>query len=83
MLFLNSKEIKVYKLDRKNPKELKEEGDSLVFNLIEEINIFEISNLVTKKNMKNIVTIQFNSKKIRAVINYNRFNHGCRYKKFY
>jgi hypothetical protein len=65
MLFLNTKEIKIYKLERLliNQKKLKPQGESesLSFVLIESIKIQEIITIITRKQTKNIVTIQFTS----------------------
>ena len=65
MLFLNTKEIKIYKLERLliNQKKIKSQGESesLSFVLIESIKIQEIITIITRKQTKNIVTIQFTS----------------------
>jgi hypothetical protein len=79
MLFLDNKEIKIYKLERgvnknttitestRNSKELKDvkspsnENESLSFVLIECIKIHEIITIITRKQTKNVVTIQFTS----------------------
>ncbi len=79
MLFLDNKEIKIYKLERggnknvltsestRDSKELKEtksshnENESLSFILIECIKIIEIITIITRKQTKNVVTIQFTS----------------------
>ena len=63
---MNSLEIKIYKLDRKisgSSSQESKEGESLSFTLIEEIKIEDIITLITKKAMKNIINIQFNSNK--------------------
>jgi hypothetical protein len=57
MLFLNSQEIKVFKLERKNLTET----DSLSFILLETIRICDIFMILTKKQTKNVVTLQFTS----------------------
>jgi hypothetical protein len=57
MLFLNSQEIKVFKLERKNQTET----ESLSFILLETIRISDIFSILTKKQTKNVVTLQFTS----------------------
>jgi hypothetical protein len=79
MLFLDNKEIKIYKLERgvnknnltteftRDSKEINEtksihnENESLSFILIECIKINEIITIITRKQTKNVVTIQFTS----------------------
>jgi hypothetical protein len=67
MLFLNSDEIKVFKLERKSMLN-NESTDGLSFILLETIQICDIITIVTRKQTKNIVTIQFTS------INYGKTN---------
>jgi hypothetical protein len=57
MLFLNGQEIKIFKLERK----LEKDNDSLSFILIETIRISDIITIITRKQSKNIVNIQFTS----------------------
>jgi len=67
MLFLDNRQIKIYKLERhlvrnvSNKSNLKNENESLSFVLIESIKICEIITIITRKQTKNIVTIQFTS----------------------
>lgn len=61
MLFLNDKEIKIYKLERNLTKLKLPENEGLSFVLIEVIKITEIITIITRKQTKNIVTIQFTS----------------------
>ena len=69
MLFLDNKEIKIYKLERglkhrettNKDTKAQNENESLSFVLIECIKIQEIITIITRKQTKNVVTIQFTS----------------------